>query len=290
MKVAYLSDQIFSTSESSMMLNERFGAKNVMPVTIEELAYTDLSGDDLLFLPGIPGEKSPYPKILTPQITARLMKEVERGMIIWTDCAATYEMLPRMKFHTSSGKIMRRKGSFGWIDGRADGPVEGSALPSSPDNRFQHVTLRQVFYMAGGEQRMAWAAYGNGPGITLSEEELRNPDVNVIGRYGPDDTSPIATMSKKIGKGMLLSLGVLVQIAPYHASAPPEGARHDETVLAHRATIHRALTEHDHLRLAYLDHLIELVKTHYKSLENDVSNGFSYATGNFASALLRNPA
>ncbi len=280
-----------------LMLREHFGERNVAPVTVEELSYTDLSGDDLLFLPGIPGERSPYPKILTPLVQTRLLRELERGLIIWTDCAATYEMMATMKFRTSGGRILTRTGT-GWLDGHADGPVEGCALPSSAGDRFQHVTLRQVFYRTqDGQQRVALSAYGNGPGIRLSPREIKNPDVAVIGRYGESDDSPIATVTKKIGKGLLLSLGVLVQVSPYHVSAVAntnfrhaDASKRDENILANRDYLHRHLAANDHLRLAYLDHLLGIVRSHYERVRNAESQAFSASAGVFGPGLLKTPA
>lgn len=270
MKAAYLmsADPLFIVYESSMMLKAEFGKKNVDPVWLEELHRSDLSDCDLLFLPGIPGEVSPYPDIMTPQVKAMLFNEVRRGMILWTDCAATYEMMTDMEFHASSGEIKQRKG-LGWIDGMARGPVSGHAIAPAPSDRFQHVTLKEIFYRVRGEQRSAWAGYGNGPGLILSDEERRNPDVQIIGRYGPDDSSPAAAVTKKIGHGLLMSLGVLIQMEPASIQGQPTLPSRDvrDTAAQHRTKILEKLQETDPSRRAFLNHLMEIVRTHYQGVQ-----------------------
>ena len=104
---------------------------------------------------------------------------------------------------------------------------------------------------------------GTGRPCFLSDKELQNPDVNVVARYGTTERSPAAAVTKKFGNGLIISLGVLVQISPAHM----EGTPSDERAAKHRKILFNHLSKADHLREDFLGTLMHHVHTHYNSLK-----------------------
>jgi glutamine amidotransferase-like uncharacterized protein len=265
MKAAYLWGHNLATHSISLMLHDQFGKRNVTQIPAEDLKDADLSRFDLLLLPGSVGETSPYPQILTPEVAPKLFNEAvyNNGLMLWTDCSATYEMTRIIQFTSSKGELITRNG-LGIYDADSLGPYSGQAIAPSLTERFQDVVIKRIFYNSTQRKNCeADICYGNGPAIYLSDKELRNPDVNVIARYGTTENSPVAAMTKKFGKGLLISLGVLVQISPDHMMGTPS----DERAAKHRRALFNHLSEADHLRQHFLGTLMHHVHTHYNSLK-----------------------
>ena len=259
MKVAYLTGYDLSVHSIDWMLKDQYGHRNVTSINADDLALADLSQFDMLVLPGCAGEVSPYPDIMTPDAIANMMTSVEHGMILWTDCAATYDVMSEIEFLSSKNERKTRQG-LGLYKGMGKGPIEGPAIAPSPEDRFVDTVIRQIFYNCANDcNHTADLCYGNGPGIYLSDEEMSNPDTRIIARYGHDDTFPAAAVTKKIGKGMILSLGVLVQIAPEHLRGNPT----DENIARHRTAIFNHLSGADLQRKHFLDMLFRMVEDHH---------------------------
>jgi glutamine amidotransferase-like uncharacterized protein len=273
MKIAYLTGPYLATSSIRMMLHEQWGADNVYELRSVDLAKADLSRFDMLVLPGSVGEISPYPAILREEELDNLSHALHEGLIVWTDCSATYYMLNDIRYLSSNGEEKTRTG-LGLIGGTALGPVEDRAMSPQEEHRFAEVVLRRIAFRDNGNQRLADVCYGNGPGLYLSEEELANPNTQVLARYDGVPQAPVAGVTKKIGHGLLISLGVLVQIAPHHM----HGRFADDAAERHRLEMFNHLSRVDDHRISFLKLIINTINSHYKTLNRTSNGGLEHAT------------
>lgn len=261
MKVAYLTGKDLAVHSIDRMLRDQYGSENVTSIDARDLGNADLSRHDMLLMPGCVDEISPYPQIMTHEATANLKRSVDNGLFLWTDCAASYDAMREIEFLSSKNELKRRAG-LGFYDGLGKGPVEGHAIAPSKEDRFADVVIRRIFYTCANDcAHSADICYGNGPGIHLSEQELNNPDTKIIARYGHDDTFPAAAVAKKIGNGMVLSLGVLVQIAPSHLEGNPA----NENMARHRTAMFNHLSGAEAQRRHFLNSLFAIVEDHQTS-------------------------
>jgi len=273
MKIAYLTGPYLATTSIRMMLHEEWGPDQVYELRSIDLAATDLSQFDLLVFPGSVGEVSPYPGILREQEMENVMGALNNGLIVWTDCSATYYMLNDIRYLTSTGEEKTRTG-LGLIGGTALGPVEGQAITPQDDHRFSEVVLRRISFRDDGGHRLADVCYGNGPGIHLSEDELANPNTYVLARYDGAEHAPAAGVAKRIGRGLLVSLGVLVQIAPHHM----RGRFAEAAAEQHRAEMFSHLSRVDDHRRSFLYLVFNTIRAHYHSLNRPTDGGLKHVT------------
>lgn len=261
MKVAYLTGKDLAVHSIDWMLREQYGRENVSAIDAGQFGNVDLLRYDMLVMPGCVDEISPYPQIMTEAAITNLEQSVKNGLFLWTDCAATYDVMRDIEFLSSTREVKRRNG-IGFYDAIGKGPVDGHAIAPSAEDRFVDVVIRRIFYTCANDcSHSADICYGNGPGIHLSTHELGNPDTKIIARYGDSDTSPAAAVSKKIGDGMILSLGVLVQIAPSHLQGNPA----DENMARHRTAMFNHLSGAEAQRQHFLNSLFAIVEDHHNS-------------------------
>lgn len=265
MKVAYLSGQRLATASVKPMLEDLFGRAQTSAIPCETLGQIDLNEIDLLFLPGTVGEISPYSEILTPAAIDNLTRAIfDRGLIIWSDCAATYHMCRAVEYHASTGELRHRQG-LGLIDASAKGPIKGQAVAPSLQDRFADVVIQRVRYTGDNNlEHYADICYGNGPGLHLDAAELSNPDVEVLAWYHGTEQDTAAAVAKKLGRGLVMSLGVLVQISPDHLAGKfthPALERHREALFNH-------LSGANHTRKHFLDRVLARINNHYANLRN----------------------
>lgn len=272
MKVAYLTGPTLAVSSIRIMLMDQYGRGNVHEIHSSTLATTDLSAYDMLVLPGSTGEVSPYPDLLGLDEITNIFDTVENnGLVLWTDCSATYYMLNDIEYISSMGLKKTRLG-LGHVNGQARGPVRGKALPPSNNARYAEVTVRSVSYGLDGKSGIAEICYGNGPGLYLSDEELSNPDVTVLATYDDAPDTPVAALTKKMGRGLLVNFGVLVQIAPQHIN----GQFSDPEAEEHRRYLFNRLSQFDEGRLEFLSLVFKMIHAHSKSLKNPERTHLNY--------------
>ncbi|PZP54421.1 MAG: hypothetical protein DI586_10000 [Micavibrio aeruginosavorus] len=264
MKVLFLTGYDLAVHSLDWMLKDEYGPRNVSSINADDLGDTDLSDFNMLVFPGCVGEVSPYPKFMTPKAIQNVRNNIEHGLVLWTDCGGTYEVNADINFTNSDGILKERKG-LGFIDGLARGPVEGPAIAPSKQDRFLDVIIKRVFHRAANNNtNTVDICYGNGPGIHLTEAEKNNPDVRIIAYYGDDETSPVAALSKKIGKGLILSFGVLVQIAPAHLQGDfPTSSK----AYRHRRVLREHLTHADEQRKILLTDVFNIANTHMEQVK-----------------------
>jgi len=241
MKAAYIKDQAFATSSIHFMLCDVFGEANVTPLSLSELRPSSFRGLDFFLLPGIAGEKSPYPRIMSPDKADMIRKKSEDdGMATWWDCAAGYWAKKEIIYTGENGKSKRRLG-LGWVDATAKGPRPDKGLPPAKSGSYTDTTTVTVEYYADGNTYQTDIGYGNGAGFYLSDEEMKNPDVEIFARYREPEEQPIAAMTKIMGHGMMASLGVLPQIKPAHLVGRLSNPQEEE----HRRDLFNAVSRHE---------------------------------------------
>jgi glutamine amidotransferase-like uncharacterized protein len=263
MKVAYLTGPTLAVSSIRIMLMEQFGRSNVVEIRSSILSAIDLTQYDMLVLPGSTGETSPYPDILGELELANIFEAVEEnGLVLWTDCSATYYMLNDIEYISSMGLKKTRLG-LGRVDGKARGPVRGKGLVPSENSRFAEVIARPVSYTVAGKAGTAEICYGNGPGLYLSDEERANPAVNILATYADAPENPVAALTKKMGMGLLVNFGVLIQIAPEHLNGYFSNPEAEE----HRRHLFNRLSYSDEGRREFLSLVFRTIRNHCKSLK-----------------------
>lgn len=191
---------------------------------------------DVLVLPGTYGEDSVYPDVLTPQKADYLRQAVEQGLVLITFCAATYYMCNRIQYTKRSGE---RK------DINGCGLIAGTAKQA-----FAHITRNSVgtperadFILAKLSLQDQWTIHAlniNGPEISLDEQERRT--CTPFMTYAA--TGGTAAVQKKIGKGLILAMGVHPELTTNHPLLPPHFSRHDDE------------------RWQILDHLADTITNH----------------------------
>ena len=272
MKVAYLTGPTLAVSSIRIMLMEQFGRSNVHEIRSGILAAVDLTQYDMLVLPGSTGETSPYPDILGELEIANIFEAVEEsGLVLWTDCSATYYMLNDIEYISSMGLKKTRLG-LGRVDGKARGPVKGKGLEPSQNSRFAEVIARPVTYNIGGKTGTAEVCYGNGPGLYLSAEERANPAVNILATYSDAPDTPVAALTKKMGIGLLVNFGVLIQIAPEHLT----GHFSEKNAEEHRRYLFNRLSYYDDSRREFLSLVFRMIRNHCKSLKKPGAAHLTY--------------
>lgn len=263
MKVAYLTGPTLAVSSIRIMLMEQFGKSNVHEIRSSILSAIDLTQYDMLVLPGSTGEVSPYPDILGELEIANIFEAVEEnGLVLWTDCSATYYMLNDIEYISSMGLKKTRLG-LGRVDGKARGPVLGKGLEPSENARYAEVIARPVSYDIAGKTGIAEICYGNGPGLYLSAEERANPAVTVLATYADAPDAPVAALTKKTGRGLLVNFGVLIQIAPDHIN----GRFNNREAEEHRRYLFNRLSYSDEHRCEFLALVFRMIRNHCKSLK-----------------------
>jgi glutamine amidotransferase-like uncharacterized protein len=155
-----------------------------------------------------------YPTLLPPEKMAVLKETIEKnGLILWTFCASSYFMFEEISYQKRSGVFKTRQGA---------GLIKGAAR-----HGFNHITRRELnaspwndYIMAGihvdGHRELLRSLNINGPTMipSLAEQQL----VHQFMRY--KDIQGAAGITKKIGRGLLIALGVHPELSPIHPSLP----------------------------------------------------------------------
>jgi glutamine amidotransferase-like uncharacterized protein len=239
MKTAILTGQPFATSSILPSLEQAFGRANIRPIAPGELRPSLYSGIDLLVLPGITGEKSPYPQIVPPgRQAADLRAAVEDGLIVKVECASFYWMNEHIAYTASDGTHIERDG-LGWIAGTARNL--GRTRASDAGFRYADTVAADIEFYAGGETIRTPVCISNGPALYLDEEERDDPAVCITARFADEAGNPVAGMTKTIGAGLLDGTAVL----PHIRAAQLAGRQGDPVRESHRAALFNRIAAHE---------------------------------------------
>ncbi len=211
MKVLYFDEkQLFATSSIAPWLRQIFGQNNVQPIRPGELRPSLLKDVDILVMPGIAGESSPYPRILPPEKAELIYRKMEQdGLQTYVECASFYWASENISYERSDGRQLRKEG-LGWISGLAKNVGRGLALDK--DFRYADTVPTDIEFYDNEETHYTSICISNGPALHLNEAEKANPDVRITARFVYEEGQPVASMTKIIGNGMLIGMGVLPHI------------------------------------------------------------------------------
>lgn len=260
MKVVYFEEQGFATSTIAPALRQEFGSKNVTPILPHQLHSSDVIDADLLVLPGITSEDSPYPKILPPEKAKMLYEKMEDGLIIIAECAAFYWSSSHISYLTSDGRKLEKQG-LGWVDGIARGPSGGKGI--APDNDFKYADTipADIEFYDGDKTLYTSICISNGPALHLTDIERNNPNVRITSRFISEFGQPVSSMSKTIGNGMLVGMGVL----PHIKAANLKGRQTNPTKELHRSALFNRIAANEHHISRFERLIFDQIKAHHSN-------------------------
>ena len=262
MKVAYLTGKSFATSSNGPALCRAFNACNVRTISANDLDPAELKEIDFLMLPGITGETSPYPSILPPEKARILYEKIEDGLIVMAECAAFYWTANHIHYNASDGRKLERQG-LGWIDGVARGP-SGKGIAPNDEFRYADTTTTMIEFYDGRETCYTPICISNGPALYLSDTEEKNPDVTITSRFVNEIGKPVATMTKMIGNGMLVGMGVL----PHIQAEQLGGKRLNPGFERHRVELFNAISAHEEKIIRFEKLIFDQIKSHHSTLQS----------------------
>ncbi len=214
LRIACLSHRGLSTQGIEPALQYMFPDAEIVSIFQQHLRQHALKDYDILILSGINDEDSVYPSLLPPREMETIKNTIEQnGLILWTFCAASYYMFEEISYQKRSGAFKTMRGT---------GLIKGTAR-----HGFNHIT-RQTFnaspwkdyILAGiyvdGHHELLRSLNINGP--TLLPAATENSLVEQFMKY--KDIQGAAGVVKKMGRGLLIALGVHPELSPAHPMLP----------------------------------------------------------------------
>jgi glutamine amidotransferase-like uncharacterized protein len=205
---------------SSMPLRDVFSAlKTVFPdakIRIMQPSVLKLMMDgdaqDLIVLPGISGQKSPYPSLFTHDIRDSMTGFVERGGQALGICAGAYFLASHAWYQFDKRNHTLRDTMKTMFQGAASGP-----RPPGPQESWLKVDghspgeIWTVDIAVPGMAETISVPYGLGPAFYPSR--LIPQDHEVIASFADISRSPAAAIAAKVGEGQVVATGVLPYLA-----------------------------------------------------------------------------
>jgi len=189
----------------------------------QHLRRETLKKYDILVLPGIIGEDSPYPQILSQNKMDQIIKTVEEdGLTVWTSCAATYYLFDRLSYLKRNGQKKEFKGA-GIIKGYAEGPA------------YTHLTRRNFNNAAHHDLVLAQIAWPDQHRI-FRLLDINGPALHLVGNngltreflyYANVPQNPTAGFVKQIGKGKIVGLSFHPELTLHHPNLPQSHKHHE---------------------------------------------------------------
>ncbi len=261
MKVKYLTGASIATSSAGPGLCRQFGERNVSTIREDQLTAAGLKDVDCLMLPGISGEKSPYPEIIPPEKARMLWQKMEDGMTVILECASFYWGSEEISYLTSDGRKLERQG-LGWFKGISRGP-SGKGL--APDDNFKYAdtTIAEIEYYDGDKTLYTPICISNGPALYLNEEEEINPDVRITSRFIHESGRPVSSIIKTIGNGMLVGMSVL----PHIQTMQLGGRFKNPGFESHRVALFNTVAAHENGIQHFENMIYDHIRTHHSKPE-----------------------
>lgn len=173
------------------------------------LAQMEGQGPDLVVLPGISGEASPYPKLFDQQDRAVIAEYLNRGGKALGICAGAYFLAENALYDFGNkNRFDKRDSMTGVFKGAAAGP-----LRAGPNDRFVAVNghaAGEVWTVAThytGTDTTLHSPYGRGPAFYPHFDNTQN--VEVLARYVDQPRAPAAAIAAQIGEGRVVLTGIL---------------------------------------------------------------------------------
>ncbi len=213
LRAAYLYDDRLATASPLRMLRRIFGAASVDKISGPTLTSDSLKEYQMVFLPGIQGEKSICDELLPEEQRSILYDEVEkRHLTLWAECCWANRLCHTTQYTFKTG-IEEKWEGYHWIDAHSEGPALGH-LSTDPNDRFREVQLADIVHYSPQGNIDLKICCANGPGLLVNENNL---DINIIADYKGLKKDYAAAISQKIGNGLIIASGVLPPITYTHA-------------------------------------------------------------------------
>ncbi len=215
MRIAILEAQKIAGYEIEMLaLPLMFPDAEITGIQPKHISPHGLAQYDLLILPGINGLDSPYPDILPARKKEVLENAIQNnGLILWTECAATYYLFEEYRFAKANDHIKERYG-LGILKGRADGPAFAEMTHSNPPSsdkfisKFKHHVVADI---ESSKNHLPYQALDvNGPALYPSSDNL---PFSEIFKYAGMPKKPICGLIQERGRGLLMAFS-------FHAAMP----------------------------------------------------------------------
>jgi glutamine amidotransferase-like uncharacterized protein len=237
--IACLSYQGLSSYGMEQTMEQMFPSAEVVTVYPQHLLTHVLRNYDLLVMPGIIGEDSPYPEIL-PQLKADEVVSCieENGLALWTSCAATYYCFEKMLYLKRNGQSKIMKG-LGIIKGVASGPAYQNMTRIDFEHSSNHDRVLAELSLINSNAIFR-ALDINGPALYPHAESL----VDSFLRYSNIPDQPVAGFTKKIGNGLILGLSSHPEFTLDHPLLPTDFQLHEPSRLSFLAHIKERLVAH----------------------------------------------
>jgi glutamine amidotransferase-like uncharacterized protein len=239
LRIACLSYQGLSAYGLEPTMAQMFPEAEILTVYPQHLRAHVLKNYDLLVMPGIVGEDSPYPEIL-PKFKAEQVVSCmeESGLVLWTSCAATYYCFEKMLYLKRNGQMKMMNG-LGLIKGLAEGPAYQNVTRQSFEHSAHHDRVLAELSLADSDQIFR-ALDINGPALYPHSESL----VDSFLRYSNIPGQPVAGFTKKIGQGLILGLSSHPEFALNHELLPQNFKLHEPSRLSFLTHIRDKLVTH----------------------------------------------
>ena len=239
LRIACLSYQGLSGYGLEPTMELMFPNAEIVTVYPQHLRTHVLKNYDLLVMPGIVGEDSPYPQIL-PKYKAQQVVDCmeEHGLVMWTSCAATYYCFEQMVYLKRNGQFKMMNG-LGIIKGLAEGPAYQSVTRQSFGASAHRDRVLAELSLANTNQVFR-ALDINGPALYPEAESL----VDSFLRYSNLPEQPVAGFTKKVGQGLILGLSSHPEFALNHPLLPHDFKLHEPSRLSFLTHIRDKLTSH----------------------------------------------
>lgn len=257
LRIGCLSYQGLSKQGIEPALLHMFPNSEVISIFPQHIRQHTLKNYDIVILPGINDEDSVYPTLLPPHKMDILKNTIEQnGLILWTFCASSYYMFEEISYQKRDGTFKSRQGA---------GLIKGAAR-----HGFNHITRKQLnaspwndYVLArikvDGHQELLRALNINGP--TLLPSSAEDGLVHQFMKY--KDTEGAAGVIKKMGRGMLIALGVHPELSPDHPSLPDAYSEFEKdrwtilSLIKQKIIAHQS--EHNPRRTIVAQKMLELV-------------------------------
>jgi glutamine amidotransferase-like uncharacterized protein len=205
----------------------------------------------MLVLPGIVGEKSPYPLTIGEDGLKRIHKFASSRGVVLTICAATYFVCRETSYKPPWGTPKGRNTINYLFNAAARGPVPPYARMAVDDPKFGDVTVIPVrFKNAKGEWRDGHVCYGNGPALHPHASESRTSEI--LATFSGTAGNAPALIRKTIGGGALYLSCIHPEIG-YHPVSEKSGLDDARRVM-------NALKPHEGERRELWRSLVERIK------------------------------
>lgn len=215
-----------------------FPQAEVVSVYPQHLRSHVLKNYDLLVMPGIVGEDSPYPEILPLHKADQILECMEsHGLILWTSCAATYYCFEKLVYLRRNGQTKTLNG-LGIIKGVAEGPAYRH-LTRDDFRRSAHRDRVLAELELSDQSRIFRALDINGPSLYPHEDKL----VDSFLRYSNVPNQPVAGFTKDVGNGMILGLSSHPEFTLRHPLLPESFALHEPSRLSFLTIVRDKITE-----------------------------------------------